>query len=41
MISRNAKAENSHPSRIYDSDAPVNMVLEIYPGLSDLWGIKD
>lgn len=40
-ISRNAKAENSHPSRIYDSDVPVNMVLEINAGLSDLWGIKE
>lgn len=40
-ISRNARAENSHPLRVYDSDVPVNMVLEINAGLSDQWGIKE
>jgi uncharacterized membrane protein (UPF0127 family) len=40
-ISRNARAENSHPLRIYDSNVPVNMVLEINAGLTDLWGIKE
>jgi uncharacterized membrane protein (UPF0127 family) len=40
-ITRNAKAEGSQPSRIYDSEVPVNLVLEINAGLSDRWGVRE
>jgi len=40
-ISRNARAEGSRPSWIYDSGVPVDKVLEINAGLCERWGIRE
>jgi len=40
-IARNARAEGGEPLRSYDSEVPVNLVLEINAGLCDRWGVRE